>query len=129
MGSEPSAIIASPTVQRDRAALAEGGPGPVDALLQGRTKGPQLVEQLGDDVAVGAEDGRDVSQLLEDPEGDLHVRGHCSQVPCDWLDTAAQWTTREREDRIAVEDMARKTREQDEQRETVEVRSRFPGGQ
>ncbi len=42
--------------------------------------------------------------------------------------TAAQWKTRERDDQIAAGDMARKVREQLEQDETVDVRSRYQGG-
>jgi len=52
-----------------------------------------------------------------------------SRVPQKSCLTAAQWKTREREDQLAAADMARKTREQLEQDETVDVRSRFPGGQ
>jgi hypothetical protein len=52
-----------------------------------------------------------------------------SHVPRKSCLTAAQWKARERDDQIAAADMARKTREQLEQDETVDVRSRFPGGQ
>ena len=41
--------------------------------------------------------------------------------------TAAQWKTRESEDRYAATEMARRTREHLEQDETVDVRSRYQG--
>lgn len=52
-----------------------------------------------------------------------------SRVPQKSCMTAAQWKTRERDDQIAAADMARKTREQLEQDEAVDIRSRFPGSQ
>jgi hypothetical protein len=52
------------------------------------------------------------------------VGSHVAQKSCM---TAAQWKTRERDDQIAAADMARKTREQLEQDETVDVRTRYQG--
>jgi hypothetical protein len=57
----------------------------------------------------------------------MRVR-HGSRLSQKTCMTASQWATRESEERIAANDMARKTREQLEQDETVDVRSRFPGG-
>lgn len=51
---------------------------------------------------------------------------HLQQKTCM---TAAQWTTREREEQIAANDMARRTREQEEQNEAVDVRNRAQSGQ
>ena len=42
--------------------------------------------------------------------------------------TAAQWTTQERENEISAEYAARKAREAEEQRQTVQTRTQFPTG-
>ena len=55
----------------------------------------------------------------------VRAGSHLQQKTCL---TTAQWKTREREDEIAAHNVARKAQEAEEQRQTVETRSRFPGG-
>lgn len=92
------------------------------ALAEGAYRLALAHSLQGDIVVTGTRDpSRSVICKLQ-----LSAGSHLRQKTCM---TAAQWTTREREDQIAAEDMARKTREQLEQDETVDVRSRFPGAQ
>jgi hypothetical protein len=53
------------------------------------------------------------------------VGSHVAQKSCM---TAAQWKTRERDDELAAADMARKTKEQLEQDENVDLRTRYQPG-